>query len=273
MKVYRFLILCILCSFALQAFSQFGKIAEIDVQASFFTTDYKGNIYYIDHDSLVKLVPPYHHFYSFRFGKKEMPDFIDVSNPAQVLCLVRNTQKFFLLDSTMNLLLRPFYLDELGMHDIFAAVSSSDMGIWFYDMYTNSLVKLNKNFMPIVRSVRLDLYFSRPHLPSFFTDYHSDLYINIPSTGILVLDGNGTFKTAFNVTGLPDFQILDNDICYYRDHIITRMNMTTLKTKSITVPPEPGIINAHIHKDYLIVHTKQKIIVYSYDENTPPEPY
>ncbi|HYW95332.1 MAG TPA: hypothetical protein VE870_07085, partial [Bacteroidales bacterium] len=150
MKTHRFLILCILCSFATHAFSQIGKIVEIDARPSFFTTDTKGNIYYIDHDSLVKLIPPYHKFYSFRFGQKEMPDFIDVSNPAQVLCLVRNTQKFFMLDSTLNLILRPFYLDELGIHDIFAAVSSNDMGIWFYDIYTNSLVKLNKNFMPII---------------------------------------------------------------------------------------------------------------------------
>ncbi len=262
MTLSRFLI-CLLATFsAVPLYSQYDRTVVIDVRTTFFTTDYQGNLYYTDHDSLVKLVPPYHHFYSFRFSGNTMPDLIDVSNPAQPVCLFRNQQQVIVLDSALKPVLRPFYLDELGMYDIFSIVSTGDMSLWFYNIYTNSLVKLSKNFIPEVRNVDLNPYFTSPRLPSFFTAYQNDLYIDVPSTGILVLNKEGGFKTAFNVEGIPDFQVLDHAIYYYRDNLLMEMNMTSLKTRAIQLPPEPGVINAHYHPDFLILQTLNHIIVY-----------
>ena len=269
MIIYRFLICLIASICTVPLFSQYEKTIEIETQASFFTTDYLGNLYYTDHDSLVKLVPPYHHFYSFRFRQNQMPDYIDVSNPSQLICLFRNDQHVILLDSTLKYLMRPFYLDEIGMYDIYAIVSSMDEGLWFYNINNNSLVKFNKNFIPVVRSVNLDPYFNSPHLPSFFTEYHNDLYIDVPSTGILVIDKNGNYKTAFNLPGVPDFQVLDSMIYFYRDNMINGINMADLKTVTTTLPPSQHVINAHVHPGYLILQTPGKIIVYR--KNMPDE--
>jgi hypothetical protein len=262
MHLIRIFIVSLLLSFNLPVSAQFEKIAEIKARAEFFSTDRDGNIYYTDHDSLVKLTPPYHHYFSFQFSQHQLPDFIDLSNPKQIICLFRENQFILLLDSTLKTVLRPFYLDELGMYDIFAAVSTSNMGIWFYNIYTNSLVKLNSNFMPEVRSVKLNNFFSSPHLPSFLLQYNDELFIDVPSTGILVLDNNGIYKTAYNLQGIPDFQVLNNDIYYYRDHFITELSLPFMKARPIHLPDTDGIINAHYHPGYLIIQKPDEILVY-----------
>ncbi len=243
-------------------FSQFEKVVEFDHDRTWFSSDYQGSIYFINDDSLVKIIPPYHHFFSYHFRTNEIPEYIDVSNPHQIVCYFRTNKQVILLDSVLNTVLRPFYLDEIGLYDIDAIVSSKDMGLWFYDGFTNRLTKLDKNFIPVIKPVDLNRYFSRPHKPSFLTEYTNSLYIDVPAVGILVLHANGHYKTAFNVEGIPDFQVLENSIYYYRDNIIYKMDMTTLKKSRIYLPAEPDILNAHYHSGYRFIQTKRKIIVY-----------
>ncbi len=262
MTLYRLLLYFIASTLSVPLLSQYTKSVEIGVQCVYFSTDQDGNLYYASQDSLVKLVPPYHHFYSYRFRQSGVPDYIDVSNPSQIVCLYRDLQKVILLDSSLRTMLRPFYLDELGLYDIYAAVSSAGQGLWFYDIFTNSLIKFNKNFMPLVRSADLNPYFTKSQQPSFLTEQEDELYIDVPGTSILVFDQNGNFSTSLNLQGVPDFQVLGKSIYYYRDNMIIELNKISLKQKMIFLPPEPGIINAHFHPGYLFVQTQGKIIIY-----------
>ncbi len=263
MTISRLLIGIAAFTLSSPVFSQLAKTFEIEARATFFSTDDHCNIYYVDHDSLVKLVPPYHHYFTYHFGFHGTPDYIDTSNPTQIICLYRNSQRVALLDSSLKIMLRPFYLDELGMYDIYAMASTEDQGLWLYNIYANSLVKLNKNFMLVVKSVSLDRFFSQPHLPTFMTEYRSRLYIDVPGTGIFVLDQYGNFKTAYHLPSIPDFQIVEDALYYYRDNIITEINLNDLKSTDIQLPVDKNVVNAHFHHDTLIIQTPDHIAVYT----------
>ena len=45
--------------------------------------------------------------------------------------------------------------------------------------------------MPVVRNVQLDRYFTQPHLPTFMTEYQRNLYIDVPGSGVVVLNSDG----------------------------------------------------------------------------------
>jgi hypothetical protein len=160
---------------------------------------------------------------------------------------------------------RPFYLEELGMYEISMIFSSNDGGLWFYNYLQNSLIKLNKNFLPVIKPVSLNPYFQAPNCPNYISILEDKIYINVPSNGILVLGKNGEYLTAIQPRGLVDFQVDSKIVYFYRDGIIYCFNYKTLKTKKIYIPDEPNILNAWFYEKQIIVLKKDGFSVYQHE--------
>jgi hypothetical protein len=247
--------------------TQFSEIYSTRLGYSWFNCDLNKNIFAINGTKFLKFAPPYESPVSYDLQKEGFPDFIDVSNVNEIVLHFQNPRKVILLDSALKELIRPFYLDEIGLYDVSMISASADGGLWFYNYLNNTLTKLNKDFMPVVRTLDLDKYFQAPNTPNFITTFENKIYLNVPSNGILVLGSNGDYITAIHIQGLEDFQIDGKIIYFYRDNIIYCFNIKTLKTNKIYVPNESGIINAYFQKNQLIVLKKDGFSVYHHEIN------
>jgi hypothetical protein len=247
---------------------QFEKVTEVQLKCSFLTSDSEMNIYAISEGFFLKYPPPYTRGYHYNLAKHGKPDNIDVYSGDRVVIYFQNDRELIILGDTLEEIIRPIYIEELGMNEISLVFSSEDNGLWFYNSYNNSLTKLNDNFVPVIRSVNLNKFFEYPKAPSFMLSFKNNIYINIPSTGVLVLDVNGNYKTGMVMPGLIDFQMDGEFICYFRDNIIYRYHPSSHKTDKVYIPMIPDVINAHIYRDNLILFRPNGFSVYKNNVST-----
>ena len=205
-------------------FCQFEKVSEVQLECTFLTSDPEMNIYAISEGFFLKYPPPYTRAYRYNLIKHGQPDNIDVYSGNRAVIYYQASRKLIILDDTLQEIIRPIYLEELGMDEISIVFSTEDYDLWFYNYFNNSLTKLNGNFVPVIRSVNLNKFFVYPKAPSFMVSFKNNIYINIPSSGVLVLDVNGNYKTGFVMPGIIDIQMDRDFICYFRDYIIYRYN-------------------------------------------------
>lgn len=257
--LFGFLLIC------LPGIPQFNKIYSSQLNHSWFSCDPYKNIYAVSEAKFLKFSPPYDSCISYNLQKDGIPSFIDINNLNEIVLFFQNSRKVILLDSSLNELVRPFYLDELGMYEISMIFSSKDGGLWFYNYLNNCLTKLNKNFLPVIRAINLNPYFQSPNYPNFIVTLEDRIFINVPSNGILVIGQNGEYNTAIQLHGLIDFQVDSKIIYYYRDNIIYCFNFKTLKTKKIYIPYEPDILNAYFHEKQLILLKKDGFSIYHHE--------
>jgi hypothetical protein len=219
----------------------------------------------ISEGKFIKYPPPYDSAFHYDLPLDGLPGFIDTNNPYETILFFQNTGKVILLDSSLNELIRPFYLEEIGMYDVSMIFATRDKGLWFYNFINNSISKMDKKFSLINRSLSLNTYFQYPNHPNYIAEFEGKIYLNIPSNGILVLGANGEYQTAFHLPGLIDFQIDRKAVYFYRDNIIYCYNYKTLKFKRIYIPYESGILNAWFFEDQILVLKKDGFTVYNHN--------
>jgi hypothetical protein len=252
---------------SLPGISQFTKGYSGQLNHSWFNCDEKKHIYAVSEGRFLKISPPYNKNLVYDLENVGTPSFIDINNSNQIVLYFQNTHKVILLDSMLNELIRPFYLDELGIYDISMIFASQDGGLWFYNNFNNTLTKLNKNFLPIIRSLNLNPYFQLPNCPSYVAIFQDKLYLNVPSNGILVIGQNGEYRTAFQLPGIIDFQIDEKALYFYRDYVIYCYNYKTLKIKKVYIPHEPDVLNAWFFKNQVLIVNRFGFTFYSHDIN------
>ena len=252
---------------SLTGIAQFNKTYSTNFNYSWFNADRNQNIYAVSGDLFIKLIPPYDSSYQFNLQKEGKPSGIDINNPNEIVLFYQATKKVILLDSNLNEIIRPFYLEEVGMYDVSLIFSTGDQGLWFYNNYNNSLSKLDKNFLLSVRSVNLNPYFLPPNVPDYVCLHENKIFINVPSIGILVLGPGGEYQTAMHLPGLIDFQVDSKAVYFYRDNIIYCYNYRTMKFKKIYIPTQPDILNAWFFEKTIIMLTKNGFTVYNHEIN------
>ncbi|MGC9342022.1 MAG: hypothetical protein ACP5E3_04935 [Bacteroidales bacterium] len=236
---------------------------KIDGNATRFTTDIQSNIYFIEDKSFVRINPDSKCRREFDFKYHGNNLIYDVSNPNYFALYFKDSRKVVLLDSNLNKVVRPFYIEEVGLYEISHVLASSDRSLWFYNFDKNYLVKLNQDFIPVVKTETLFDLSGKMVFPNFFSIFTNEIYINLPASGILVLDYTGRYKTFYNLTGLVDFQVIGGSIYYYRDRLIHRFDRVRREKFEIEIPEVSKVINAHYHSDRIIIQTPGSILVFS----------
>ncbi len=252
---------------SLPGMAQFEKVFDARMSHSWFTCDANRNVYAIIEGKFRKFSPPYSSSLSYNIEKEGLPSFIDVNFQNQIVLFFKQSNKIILLDSSLNEIMAPIYLEELGLFDISIVFAANDRGLWFYKPSANSLTKLNTDFLPVVRALSFNPYFLPPNHPNHIVTYAGKIYLNVPSNGILVLGQNGGYQTAYQLPGLADFQIDSKAVYFFRDEIIYCYDYRTLKTKKVYVPDEPGILNAWFFEDQIFVLTKEGFSIYKHAIN------
>ena len=251
-----------LLALPLQIQQQFELLEVIPTDAQLVTTDHFNNIYLIDNrGSLIKLEKGKEPviYSETRFGNLR---YIDATNPLKLLLFYPDYSTIIVLDKNLALL-GAHQLQYKNLRDIPAAGLSQDNKIWIYDKSDFKLKKLDDNSEILLQSERLNSLDIDLN-PNFILSRNNWVYLNDPVNGIYVFDNYATYYKKIPLTGLQRFQILDDQLVYYKNNELNIFNLKTLEPATVALPDTSGLINISIQKSRLFLVKPNAINVYTY---------
>ncbi|MBL0047730.1 MAG: hypothetical protein IPP32_06500 [Bacteroidetes bacterium] len=200
---------------------------RIYIQGNFFTTDNLGNCYLVDKDEITKYDGNGTVFNKFSIKAFGTIESMDATNPMKIMVFYKDFSKLVYLDNTLSLNGNPIDLEELNLTQSKLVCASHSDGIWFYDQQKFALVRLDSKLAVAQTTSNLNQLLGIEINPNFMCEYNNSVYLNNPSTGILVFDIFGTYVKTIPLQNLTKFQVNNDAIIYSLD---SKAMSYTLKT-------------------------------------------
>lgn len=250
--------LLLLCAFVIKR----SPDHELASNASSIVSDELSNVYLIDKDRFVK--------YDLRlkfvkeFSNKNFGDITsaDLTNPLRPLLFYREFGRIVFLDNTLSQNGDPVAMERLGYPLATLAASSHDNGLWIYDQPSFEMLRFDQNLGITSRSGNLSQILNIDLQPNFIVEKDNRVFLNNPSTGILVFDVFGTYMKTVPVKNLASFQVDDDNIIYYDAGQLHSWNIRTSEITTYDEPVDQLAIGMRIERDAIFVH--DTTMVYSY---------
>ncbi len=207
------------------------------VKSKKIAIDNIGNVYTINDDVITK------HFVNHQtktfsiktFGKHEN---IDVTNGLRILLYFKDFQRVLFLDSQLSPNGDVIELTELGFEQTSLVCSSINNGFWLYNQANNELVKFNQNLEISVKTGNLKRLLDIDLQPNYMIEHNGKLYLNNPTTGILVFDIYGAYIKTIPLISLEKFQIQYPYIFFIKNDKAQYFDISTFETFEISQIPE-----------------------------------
>lgn len=236
--------------------------AVLKVKVTGIVTDHLSNVYLVNndqfskYDSRLKLLKE---FSNKNFGAITSAD---VTNPLRILLYYRDFGRIVFLDNTLSQNGEPIAIEKLGYSLATLAASSYDNGLWIYDQPTFELIRFSNNLEISSRTGNLSQILGVEMQPNFLIEKDNKVFLSNPSTGILVFDVFGTYIKTIPIQNLTSFQVIDNEIVYFRNEQLHAWNLTTSETTDYTQPVSDSAINMRMERDAIFVHDSSAVSVY-----------
>jgi len=190
-----------------------GKILG---KTHFYTTDRLCNIYLINENyEILKYTPDGKESYRYSNTRLDRPNFIDATDPFNILVFYPDYQTIILLDRTMTHT-ATLNFSDFDFFNVNAVAFSSDNKLWVYDELNFRLKKINRNGKILQESDDLSLLLDSDFKPNFIVEREQKVFVNDPDLGILVFDAFGQYVKRLDFKGLTDFQVSRN-LLIFRD--------------------------------------------------------
>jgi hypothetical protein len=242
--------------------SKFNLIATIPVKADFFTTDKQGNTYIIKANELSKYNKTGKLLYKYSNKNLGNIDFVDASNMMRLLVFYKNFAQVLFLDNTLTLSGEPVSLDKFGFQQTQLICSSYNNGMWLYDLQNLELVRIDQTFTKTQQTGNLSLLLNIYLQPVNLQEYDNKVYLNNPSTGILIFDIYGTYYKTVPVKNIQSFQPIGNQVYYMTGKEVKAYNIKTTDETQFEMP-ETEFQNFRIELDVLVLQTADGIKIYN----------
>lgn len=249
-----FLILCLAPVFSAKAQERTRPLFEIETEADFICFDNLLNMYVVRHSELVKYDK--NGVFLFRYSDRQLGKIgaVDVTFPLRPLVMYPDINYAAILDNTLsnnrgriNLLNRGIDMGTLGC-------TSVQNHFWFYDAMSFSLIRVNENFNRVTDTGNLAQVLRIADLqPNFLTEFANRVYLNNPSTGILVFDIFGTYIKTVPIIGLEEFQIDKGEVVYFKGGNLFRYDLTNYTERGIPLPE--NVLQALMQKNRIALRT------------------
>ena len=227
------------------------------------TTDRLGNAYVLVENQVLQFDPQGQPKANFSESSLGVIRTMDASNPLKVLLFYSDFAKIILLDSKLS------YQSIIDLRSILinqplAVCTSEENGFWVYDREDDLLKKLDMNLQIIHRSGSLTQRMGYQIQPGVMRQSNGFIYMNNPSTGILVFDRYGEYYKTLPYTGLTTFQVIGREILFTYNGKLMRVDTKTSEEKEVLLPIRDLIMTARIEQNELYLLTTDSLKFYSF---------
>ncbi len=235
-------------------------------KANLVVTDNLSNVYLVTNDQFIKYDSKFIRLKEFSNKNFGAITSADVNNPLRILLFYRDFGRIVFLDNTLSQNGDPLALEKLGFPMATLAASSFDNGIWLYDQPSFELVRFNNSLEISNRTGNLSQILGIELQPNFILEKDNRIFLNNPTTGILIFDVFGTFIKTIPVYNLTSFQVADDDIVYFSEASLHAWNIKTAEVIDFIEPINDNALNMRMEKDVILVHDSATVSIYDRDK-------
>lgn len=259
LTIFLFSFLFIFCSAIRDGYTLINSIPFSE--ATFLTTDKLGNAYVIIENQLLQFDlkgKPKANYSENNLGALR---FVDAGNPMKILLFYPDFARLILLDSKLSPQ-STINLRELKINQPLTACNSKENGYWVYDREDDQLKKLDQNLQIIQKSGNLTQEIGYQIQPGIMVEDNGFVYINNPSSGILVFDRFGAYYKTIPFKNLVNFQVIEKDILFINNNKLFRFDSSSLSETEVLLPQHDLIRTARIEQHQLYLLTSDTLNFY-----------
>jgi hypothetical protein len=244
---------------------EYKLVAEIKTESNFITTDKLSNIYLINNNELLMYDKTGALLYKYSNTQLGKIDFVDASILHKPLLFYKGFLQIIFLDNTLSINGEPKSLDQFEYQETQFVCSSFNNGLWIYDLQNKELIHLNKSFKKLSSTGNLTMLLNIDLNPTKIVEHNNAVYLNNPSTGILIFDIFGTYNKTIPIADIKHFQVKGDWIYYITDNKnIEAYNTRTFDAKSFPIPTE-NILNFRLENNLLILQKNNSTLLYTHN--------
>lgn len=242
--------------------SKFKLISKIESDTNLFTSDNQGNMYLIKENELAKFDKTGKQLYKFSNKNFGNIDFVDASNMFKILVFYKNFSQVLFLDNTLSLTGDPVSIDKIGFEQAQLVCTSHNNGMWIYDQQNFELVRIDQNLEKTQQTGNLNVILNINLQPTGLLEYDNKVYLNNPSTGILIFDIYGTYYKTIPIKNMEQFQVISDWIYFISEKKAKAYNIKTTEEKEFEMPVTE-FQSFRLEMGILIIQNKDSISIYS----------
>ena len=247
-----------------QGDTTFQLVQTIPIQSSYLVADNLQNLYVatekgqvIKYDKNGKKQFEYNNNRLGKIGK------IDVRNPLTILVYYPDLAIIVILDRTLSEI-KQLNLFDLDLIEPKAVALANDNNIWIYDEIAAVLKKVSQEGKTIFESRNLNQLVKKKLNPSFLLENNNQLLLSDKENGLFIFDSFGQLKQEITVKGIERFQIIENQVVYWKEGTLFKLFFDSLQKREIAIPNFPNnVSNILINGNLLYVLLEHKIKIYT----------
>jgi len=260
MKRFLFFLFLITCSFSGEEYTLLKSIQFADV---FFTTDKLGNAYVIAGNQLLMFDSQGRPIATYSDNTQGALRSADASDPLKILLYYPDFARIIILNSKLALQ-STINLRPMGIVQPTLICNSNHEGYWVFDLQDFQLKKIDLNLRIGSESGNISQLVGYDVLPDFMVEADNFVYLNNPSTGILVFDLYGTYYKTIPIRNLHSFQLIGDELLYADSGAFHSFHLKRLEEREIILPKHDSIVNARIEQKELYLLTTASLNFYSF---------
>ena len=235
---------------------------QLAVKADFFTTDNLGNFYLVKGDELQKYNQKGALLLSYSSKGRGDITFVDAANPLKILLFYKDFSKLLFLDNMLAESSNVMALGNMNYYQAELACTSYNNGFWIYDKQNFELIRFDQNSSLQVQTGNLEQLLSVSLEPNFLLEYNNQLYLNNPSSGVLVFDVFGSYLKTIPIKNGKALQIRDEVLYVNAENALLSYHLKLIQQDSLTLP-KSTFLKARIENEKIYVLDDKGVSIYS----------
>jgi len=258
-------IFILLCTDTLCSQGKCVLYQSIEIEGRLISGDQLGNIYVVVENNIYKydrngsLINQYS---NNRYGRITS---LDATDPYKIVVFYEDFRTVIILDNQLSENGSPIDLQFSDFAQPVMICRAYNTGIWLFDQLMYGIFRVTLSLRTLNRSGNLTQTLGYKIEPNFMKEYNNTLYLNNPSTGILVFDQYGTYVKNISILELEAFQVTEKGIFFLENNKIKKYEFKSLETNEYPLP-DTNITGLAVDKNRLFVLTGTSVKIYDYKE-------
>jgi hypothetical protein len=257
-----FILLFILIIFSSEVNDDYTLLNSLPFSGvTFLTTDQLGNAFVVVENQLLEFNSKGKPVANFSRNDLGALLYVDASNPMKILLFYPDFAKAIILDSKLS----PqsvISFRELKINQPLTVCSSKENGYWVYDREDDQLKKIDPSLQIIQQSGNLTQLIGYQLQPGRMVEENGLVYINNPTSGVLVFDRYGNYFKTIPYQNLSNFQVIEKDILFINKNKLFRFDSKSLSESEILLPKHDSILSIRLEQHELYLLTSDSLNFY-----------